>query len=1279
MYYNYHEEMKKLFLCFLAVLLFAPDNTLGAGVSRAASRGESGRADTGRAVSTTRAASRTVSRTDTNRNDSASRTERGELPQNATRAVSNRAENRNTSRATSDVIQRRPTNSSSTSNAVSVAGQSRHVSGGVAARTAVKSRDTGAVKSRPQMSALPNDFYGTSGGSRTVARAGLNTTKKKITAESIAEAKQLLEQTASLNKSCQDQYNECMDQFCAVVDTNQKRCSCSANLAKYTEVQKAVTDANNELNEVAQRIRYVGLSADEIRAIMSETQAEAALDKTKDKSETRSMLDKIESLIQDPTATTETSDLNDFGLNLDLDFDFSSDSSDIFSLDIFNNGSDSISSKRGTSLYNAAKKRCKTILNNCVDVGATSEQITGNYELAIDKDCIAYEQGLKKMNETLKANVRSANTMLQKARLTVMQDKNKYDPKECISALETCMTDEMVCGEGYLKCLDPTKRYIDENGKIVLGQDISDITDFMLEYNNAAITNSKLESANSVVINLDTCKGKSYNDGSCVMKYLLDKIGTGATVKDGGLCRAVLDKCQQYTYNQKGDKYNPYNEVVVNYMQRAMVNIKSAQHRIISDYASTCMNDVADCYNSQVTQINSWSSVASATSVKGVMTGACRNIALTCAYAVFSNMCDIGDTAITWVLQTMDTDDDGKSLCSNDNESIDGKTACYGTTACTPCDVNHQEKCINGISEMFYQSLLCPGNSTFDSQCFDTGIDDNGTLGGCVNRQCRCLYDFASFGGQCMAKCANGLKRDISSGQCVASTSQNAEPDKTVDYAICEMSNNTLTDVVKGLYNCTGAGSKTKIATYDKNCMGADGFAAQGGCATQYVRCAKELYAINGICTNQVSGATPDIACQAADPIGTLGKNDESGSGNGCVSENFRCIDGFYVDNDNTCTEVPAASTNLKWDSACVGKVEQDGCSNIPGHKCKSEYVWWSNKKTCVLANGDDTKILEDSCTGQIDENVAAINGTVACVDTRYKCAENYYVAKNGDGTYYCAAIVTNPANTDTANTVLSNDCKDYDRDSTDNSSTLEDQCVAKYIKCANINTTIAKTDPADNNRKCVTRGPSHSIYVGSQECPATMLAGKDSGYSHIYFYNHPDYDSLGGCATENWKCDTGYFAYLKAGTNTCERCPKNSKVSSAGNCSEQNDSGHKCFKVDDTGKNIDKSSSNGQWCKCENNYDLYIENDNRPRCIASTRGIEQDSSCTEASETAYTDSCAGCIIFVPDKNSKDPVYGYKCKSGYMHKFDATDYADWAGYPNNNKDYCIADNQCENQ
>lgn len=537
--------------------------------------------------------------------------------------------------------------------------------------------------------------------------------------ESITEATERLQQTAELNKSCQQQYNDCMDQFCNVLDANQKRCSCSPNLSRYAKVEAAVKDANAQLNEVAQRIRYVGLSADEIRAIMSATEAEEVLSGTRDNTESRNMLEEIEKLIRNPSSsTTYTADTS---TGLDMELDFSGDAGSLFNLDFLGNNTSSFSNLRGTDLYNAAKKRCNTILTQCKGAGATQNQITGNYDLAIDKDCVAYEQGLTKMNDTLKNNVRSATQMLQKARLSVLQNKNLYDAKGCIGALNTCMIDDMVCGADYAKCVDPTKRYIDENGKVVLGQRISDITAFMTNYDNSQINEQFLRTAKSMVVNVTNCKSSQYNNGTCVANYLLTKIGTGKTISEGGLCRAVLDKCQRVTYNGSNGAYNPYNEVVINYIQRAMVNIQAAQKTIISDYASSCMVEIATCYNQQVSQVSAWSTSASTDSIYNVMRGACRNVALTCAYAVFE-----GNT----------------TMCPTGT----------GTT--------NENKCIDSVSQMFYQSLLCPENSSYQSV--------KGTAGssGYVNDRCKCDTGYVIFGKTCTRACSAGQYRNSLTGLC---------------------------------------------------------------------------------------------------------------------------------------------------------------------------------------------------------------------------------------------------------------------------------------------------------------------------------------------------------------------------------------------------------------------------------------------------------------------------------------------------------------------------------
>jgi hypothetical protein len=363
-------------------------------------------------------------------------------------------------------------------------------------------------------------------------------------------------------------------------------------------------------------------------------------------------------------------------------------------------------------------------MNSCKAKGADLTQVQGRYEIAIDKDCITYEKGLEKMNQTLRTNIRSATQMLQKARLAVLDDHNSYDAKACVGALEQCMQDDMVCGSDNSKCLDPTKRYIDENGKVVLGQNISKIRGMMTNFDNSLIDSSFITSAWGMS-GMPNCDQTPNNNGKCIVKYLLGKIGMTESTSSG-LCRPVLEKCQKQTYDTRG-KYDPKNSIVINYIQRAMTNIRADQEKIISDYASSCMADIATCYSKQVTQINSWSSNANVQNVYSVLKGACRNVALTCSYAVFAS----DDTSSGCPLATPQT---------SSNESI----------------------CIENISDIFYQSMLCPDNSTWvpvhAGATMGTMYPYIGTATSVhVNERCVCQAGYGVDSGEC-TQCPTGFE-----------------------------------------------------------------------------------------------------------------------------------------------------------------------------------------------------------------------------------------------------------------------------------------------------------------------------------------------------------------------------------------------------------------------------------------------------------------------------------------------------------------------------------------
>ena len=66
---------------------------------------------------------------------------------------------------------------------------------------------------------------------------------------------------------------------------------------------------------------------------------------------------------------------------------------------------------------------------------------------------------------------------------------------------------------------------------------------------------------------------------------------------------------------------------------------------------------------------------------------------------------------------------------------------------------------IREISDLFYQSLLCPNNSTFDS----TGeqvVSANRTIEGYANTRCKCDAGYTVWGGACVATCNSGEYRN---------------------------------------------------------------------------------------------------------------------------------------------------------------------------------------------------------------------------------------------------------------------------------------------------------------------------------------------------------------------------------------------------------------------------------------------------------------------------------------------------------------------------------------
>ena len=480
------------------------------------------------------------------------------------------------------------------------------------ARTATTSRAARTATSSRTARSATNSVVASRAANTNASRAAVSATAQRTRTATELTSGGII----TMTEQCKAQYTSCMDNFCNVLDDNQGRCSCSKNIKNYAKTEEALKEATEALKDVAQQIQYIGLTSDEIETLFSQTEAELTMQSASDNSKIKTDLDKIRDLIVDVKSGTASS--TDSGLSFDLSglLDFSIDSTGFDLTTLFGGNqanTNSISNQRGEQLYKTAAARCKTaVLTDCQKQGVDISVITNSYDLEIDKQCIVYERSLTDTNDEMAQTVRNAKSVLQRARLLVAQQKNSYDLRGCINALDSCMQDDYVCGTDYEYCLDPTGKYI-VNGEVVVGstpgyvledaaatapsEDYADNTLYGTWYYGdgkyawgATIDKGSVSDYISATV---IANSNPTQTSSTMSEYLAYKIGYNDGDKNYGMCMSVLNKCQDYTY--KDGKYKPDNDVVKQYLERTMIQIKTQQDSIIASYAESCIADVSSC------------------------------------------------------------------------------------------------------------------------------------------------------------------------------------------------------------------------------------------------------------------------------------------------------------------------------------------------------------------------------------------------------------------------------------------------------------------------------------------------------------------------------------------------------------------------------------------------------------------------------------------------------------------------------------------------------------
>ena len=553
---------------------------------------------------------------------------------------------------------------------------------------------------------------GTNRRSTTSRNASINIdTSPTLTKDDVAEAASEMDALAELTDYCKAQYAQCMDNYCNVLDDNQGRCSCSNNIKKYEKTELALEEASENFQDVVQKIKYIGLTASQIDSLFAETEAELAMKSSSDTSNLKNSLENIKKKIVDVSSSKSSTGLLD-GLSFDMSGLLNMDFSSGFDLNSFLNTSTNVSNQRGTALFNTATQRCKTaVLNSCVSQGVDSKVITNSYDLAIDKQCVEYERSLNEANAEMRSNVRNAQNILQQARLMLAQQKNAYDLRGCVAALDECMQDEYVCGDDYELCLDPTGKYL-ANGEIVKGgmpgiaggtsknQDSinneTEIASWTSEgmyglYSTWDYTTGSGVSAKTLnawgkgasenlsgYINdqVDKWNGGVYKNSSStesdsyIATYLLRRVGYVDDKDENqtyGMCANILKQCQNYTFDSDKKKYKPDNDVIRQYLALALTKIKLKQDTILADYAETCWSDVSSCLSTNNYDEDNQGSTASRTAIN-----ACRSEISTCmsvtgSYPKDNKTLDLS-TMADWVNGNLDPDSYGQSSSDLSNQ-----------------------------------------------------------------------------------------------------------------------------------------------------------------------------------------------------------------------------------------------------------------------------------------------------------------------------------------------------------------------------------------------------------------------------------------------------------------------------------------------------------------------------------------------------------------------------------------------------------------------------------
>ncbi len=273
----------------------------------------------------------------------------------------------------------------------------------------------------------------TSTGAKPVVSARAATTQKVInTGTKIATATKNI----TVDETCQQKYDGCMDSFCMIDNESGGRCTCSDNNAKFDAILAEIEKLDQQSYQMAtfgvEKIEMGALANDVIAA------AKAAAEEFTTKEEIK----------QNAEATKKkarrTVDLSAWNTPIGMD----DEESDVFGESLVLETSP-IDGKEGDELHRVAANLCAERIPECK---ADLSLLQMMYSQRIKSDCSAYENILKQQKNASAQKLQTAERALRDAALEQLENANKYDLGQCTVEFKKCMQTTAGCGNDFTNC-----------------------------------------------------------------------------------------------------------------------------------------------------------------------------------------------------------------------------------------------------------------------------------------------------------------------------------------------------------------------------------------------------------------------------------------------------------------------------------------------------------------------------------------------------------------------------------------------------------------------------------------------------------------------------------------------------------------------------------------------------------------------------------------------------------------------------------------------------------